>query len=47
MLLLVLAVREFRSGASVRWIVGGVVVFLGALYALVRDVRRLRMGPTV
>ncbi|MFE5710691.1 hypothetical protein ACFQ7J_07710 [Streptomyces sp. NPDC056501] len=44
--LLVLAVREYRSGASVLWLVAGAVIFLGASYTLVRDVRRLRTGPT-
>ncbi|MFF5966439.1 hypothetical protein ACFY64_22420 [Streptomyces collinus] len=38
------AVREYRSGASALWIAGGAVIFLSALYALVRDVRRLRTG---
>ncbi|MEU3269164.1 hypothetical protein [Streptomyces bacillaris] len=46
MVLLVLAVREYRSGASVLWLVAGAVIFLSASYALVRDVRRLRTGPT-
>ncbi|WP_038527093.1 hypothetical protein ACFIN9_04430 [Streptomyces noursei] len=45
-LLLAFAVREYRSGASALWIGGGAVLFLGALYALVRDVRRLRPAPT-
>ncbi|MET9724463.1 hypothetical protein [Streptomyces zaomyceticus] len=45
-MLLVLAVREYRSGASVLWLVAGVVIFLSASYTLVRDVRRLRAGPT-
>ncbi|WP_024757268.1 hypothetical protein [Streptomyces exfoliatus] len=45
-LLLVLAVREYRSGASVLWLVAGAVIFLSASYTLVRDVRRLRTGPT-
>ncbi|WP_030691114.1 hypothetical protein [Streptomyces globisporus] len=44
--LLVLAVREYRSGASVLWLVAGVVIFLGASYTLVRDARRLRTGST-
>ncbi|MEU6389217.1 hypothetical protein [Streptomyces sp. NPDC046939] len=44
--LLVGAVREYRSGASVLWLLAGVVIFLGALYALVREARRLRTGPT-
>lgn len=38
------AVREYRSGASDLWIVAGAVIFLSALHALVRDVRRLRTG---
>ncbi|WP_327275440.1 hypothetical protein OG609_28615 [Streptomyces sp. NBC_01224] len=46
MLLIVGAVREYRSGASILWIAAGVVIFLSALYTLVRDVRRLRTGPT-
>ncbi|MFD8975577.1 MULTISPECIES: hypothetical protein [unclassified Streptomyces] len=45
-MLLVLAVREYRSGASVLWLVAGAVIFLSASYTLVRDVRRLRTGPT-
>ncbi|MEI7029961.1 hypothetical protein [Streptomyces pratensis] len=45
-MLLVLAVREYRSGASVFWLVFGAMVFLSASYALVRDMRRLRTGPT-
>ncbi|MFD0343237.1 hypothetical protein ACFVH0_31915 [Streptomyces sp. NPDC127117] len=44
--LLVLAVREYRSGASFRWLVAGTVIFLSALCTLVRDARRLRTGPT-
>ncbi|MEU0987819.1 hypothetical protein [Streptomyces sp. NPDC005953] len=45
-MLLVLAVREYRSEASVLWLVAGVVIFLSAVYTLVRDMRRLRTGPT-
>ncbi|WP_331719741.1 hypothetical protein [Streptomyces virginiae] len=45
-MLLVFAVREYRSGASVLWLVAGAVIFLGASYTLVRDARRLRAGPT-
>ncbi|AWL86906.1 hypothetical protein [Streptomyces globisporus] len=45
-LLLALAVREYRSGATVLWLVFGATAFLGAVYALVVDVRRLRTGPT-
>ncbi|MFD4693256.1 hypothetical protein [Streptomyces sp. NPDC058463] len=44
--LLVLAVCEYRSGASVLWLVAGAVIFLIASYTLVRDARRLRIGPT-
>ncbi|CAH9413639.1 hypothetical protein SGL43_00638 [Streptomyces globisporus] len=44
-LLLALAVREYRSGATVLWLVFGAAAFLGAVYALVVDVRRLRTGP--
>ncbi|MFE5909556.1 hypothetical protein ACFQ6B_10775 [Streptomyces wedmorensis] len=45
-MLLVLAVREYRSGASVLWLVAGAMIFLSASYTLVRDARRLRTGPT-
>ncbi|WP_418960291.1 hypothetical protein [Streptomyces tritici] len=45
-MLLVGAMREHRSGASVLWLVAGAVIFLSALYAFVRDLRRLRTGPT-
>ncbi|MEV4942875.1 hypothetical protein [Streptomyces zaomyceticus] len=45
-MLLVDAVREYRSGASVLWLVAGAVIFLSASYTLVRDARRLRTGPT-
>ncbi|MDP5315793.1 MULTISPECIES: hypothetical protein [Streptomyces] len=38
--------REYRSGASVLWLVAGAVTFLSASFTLVRDVRRLRTGPT-
>lgn len=41
-LLLVVAVRDYRSGASVLWVAAGVVILAVTLYALVRDVRRLR-----
>ncbi|QBR06306.1 hypothetical protein D7Y56_10440 [Streptomyces sp. S501] len=44
-MLLILAVREYRSGASALWIGAGVVIFLSASCTLVRDVRRLRAGP--
>lgn len=44
-LLLALAVREYRSGATVLWLVFGAAAFLGAVYALVVDVRQLRSGP--
>ncbi|MGW0313986.1 hypothetical protein [Streptomyces flavidovirens] len=44
--LLVGAVREYRSGASAVWMAAGAVIFLSALYALVQDVRRLRTGQT-
>ncbi|MFF3528644.1 hypothetical protein ACFYX5_18435 [Streptomyces rubiginosohelvolus] len=37
--------RERRSGATVLWLVFGAAAFLGAVYALVVDVRRLRTGP--
>ncbi|MGW0614779.1 hypothetical protein [Streptomyces sp. NPDC002788] len=44
-LLLVGAVREYRSGLSGLWIGAGAVFFLCAVYALVRDVRRLLTKP--
>ncbi|OII69900.1 hypothetical protein BJP39_15760 [Streptomyces sp. CC77] len=44
-LLLVVSVGEYRAGASVLWPVGGATVLLSAVYALVRDVRRLRAWP--
>ncbi|MFI2780697.1 hypothetical protein [Streptomyces sp. ALB3] len=44
-ILVVAGVREYRSGVSVLWLVAGAVIFLSALYTLVRDVRRLRTGP--
>ncbi|MER8234984.1 hypothetical protein ACIRQY_24870 [Streptomyces sp. NPDC101490] len=46
MMLLVVGVRDYRSGASALWLVAGAVSFLGASYTLVRDVRRLRTEPT-
>ncbi|MFE4453775.1 hypothetical protein [Streptomyces sp. NPDC056796] len=44
-MLLVLSVREYRSGASFLWPVAGSVILLSATYTLVRDTRRLRTGP--
>ncbi|WP_142264742.1 hypothetical protein OHU34_24470 [Streptomyces sp. NBC_00080] len=44
-LLLLLAVRECREGASALWIGAGAAILLGASYALARDVRRLRTDP--
>lgn len=44
-MLLALAVRDYRSGASVLWLAAGALIFLGASYTLLRDVRRLRTGP--
>ncbi|MFF1560522.1 hypothetical protein [Streptomyces sp. NPDC058279] len=46
-LLLVMGVREYRSGASVLWACAGVAIFLGTVVSVVRDVRRLRTGPVV
>ncbi|MFE6667534.1 hypothetical protein ACFVFH_28735 [Streptomyces sp. NPDC057697] len=46
MLLLALAVREYRSGASALWMVAAAVLLLITVHTLVRDVRRLRTGPT-
>ncbi|MFJ3700447.1 MULTISPECIES: hypothetical protein [unclassified Streptomyces] len=42
MLLLALAVREYLAGASALRVGVGALIFLGASYALARDVRRLR-----
>jgi hypothetical protein len=44
MLLLALAVREYRSGATILWIGAAALLFLGVSYTLVRDVRRIRSG---
>lgn len=44
-LLLLLAVREYRDGASALWIGAGAAILLSASYALARDVRRLRTDP--
>ncbi|MER6393645.1 hypothetical protein ACFXEL_20595 [Streptomyces sp. NPDC059382] len=44
--LLFAALREYHSGASAFWIAGGAVLFLSAVYAFARDVRRLRTRPT-
>ncbi|WP_340383883.1 hypothetical protein U5640_38875 [Streptomyces sp. SS7] len=44
--LLVAAARERRSGASAPGLAAAGVVFLGALSAWVRDVRRLRRERT-
>ncbi|MFD9374098.1 hypothetical protein ACFWBH_00935 [Streptomyces sp. NPDC059999] len=46
LMFLVAGLREYRSGASILWLVAGIVFFLGAVYTLVRDVRVLRTGPT-
>ncbi|MEU4112744.1 MULTISPECIES: hypothetical protein [unclassified Streptomyces] len=45
-LLLALAVGEYRSGASALWPVAASVIFLSSSYALVRDLRRARAGTT-
>ncbi|MGC5000190.1 MULTISPECIES: hypothetical protein [unclassified Streptomyces] len=45
-LLLALAVGEYRSGASAVWPVTAAVIFLCASYTLVRDLRRARTGTT-
>ena len=42
--LLALAVREYRSGASALWVGAGALIVLSASCTLVRDVRRLRTG---
>ncbi|MFJ8406068.1 hypothetical protein ACIQ9K_37200 [Streptomyces microflavus] len=43
--LFVVAVGQYRSGASVLWPVFGAVLFLCALYTLVRDARQLLTEP--
>ncbi|MFG2440780.1 hypothetical protein [Streptomyces sp. NPDC048508] len=45
-MLLILAVREYRSGASILWLVAGAVILISASYTLVSDARQLRTGPT-
>jgi lysylphosphatidylglycerol synthetase-like protein (DUF2156 family) len=39
---LLIGVGEYQAGASVLWAVGGVFIFLIAVYALVRDLRTVR-----
>ncbi|MEU7062831.1 hypothetical protein ACIGQE_28340 [Streptomyces sp. NPDC053429] len=46
MLLLGVAVREYRSGASALWLAAGAALVLLSLHTLVRDLRRLRTGRT-
>ncbi len=46
MLLLAVAVDDFRSGASVLWLGAGIAILLVCAYGLIRDVRRLRAEPT-
>ncbi|MEU9608828.1 hypothetical protein [Streptomyces sp. NPDC048057] len=41
-LLFVGSLTQYRSGASPLWVVAGSAILLLAVYALVRDVRRLR-----
>ncbi|MFD3373672.1 MULTISPECIES: hypothetical protein [unclassified Streptomyces] len=41
-LLLIVGVREYQSGASALWPGVGGLIFLSAVYALVRDVRSLQ-----
>ncbi|MEV7103812.1 hypothetical protein [Streptomyces atroolivaceus] len=38
-LLLVVAFRDYHSGASVLWLGAGALLFLGASYTFARDVR--------
>ncbi|GAA2388993.1 hypothetical protein GCM10010420_10590 [Streptomyces glaucosporus] len=45
LLLLAVAAGDHRAGASPLWVVAGAVLLLGALFALVRDVRALRRAP--
>ncbi|MFD3546297.1 hypothetical protein ACFWUW_11905 [Streptomyces sp. NPDC058655] len=44
-IVVIAGVREYRSGASIFWLAGAVVIFLSALYTLVRDAQRLRTQP--
>ncbi|WP_437085668.1 hypothetical protein [Streptomyces sp. enrichment culture] len=44
--LLAVAIRDYRSGASVLWLAAGSAIFLSASYTLVRDARRARTRPT-
>lgn len=46
MLWIAVAVREYRAGASVLWVVGGAINLVIVSYTLVRDVRQLRAGST-
>jgi ABC-type nickel/cobalt efflux system permease component RcnA len=39
---LLIGIGEYQAGASVLWAVGGVLIFLIAVYALVRDLRTVR-----
>ncbi|MFD1830127.1 hypothetical protein ACFSJS_10670 [Streptomyces desertarenae] len=39
---LFIGIGEYQAGASVLWAVGGVFIFLIAVYALVRDLRTVR-----
>ncbi|RAJ32811.1 hypothetical protein K353_05809 [Kitasatospora sp. SolWspMP-SS2h] len=44
--LLLAAIRQYRSGGSALWLAAGVTILLCALFAVVRDVKRLRAEPT-
>lgn len=39
LLILTFTVREYRAGSSVLWLGLGISLFLGAVYALIRDIR--------
>ncbi|MFD4828659.1 hypothetical protein ACFWPV_02210 [Streptomyces uncialis] len=44
---LLMFIGDRSSGGSAIWIWAAAVLFLIAVYALVKDVRRLRAGPPV
>jgi len=39
---LIIGVREYQAGASALWAAGGALIFLTAVYALMRDLRTAR-----
>ena len=46
LMLLIVSVQQYRSGASALWAAAGAAIFLITSYTFVRDVRRLRAGRT-